>query len=174
MNDVLPMLFVIIAGAVLVAVCSAGLHQAGTKVGHVLVRNACRVRVLTSSSHAQFLRRRGHTVPHVREILARIVDLDPLHVIPEVTALLLHQPHRLPIFILGDGSPTGTMSALAAWAFYLLGPSQSAASTAFAILWLTGKIAMYGSSEPTSIRRSVSTRRSQLCSFPRSSFGLPE
>ncbi len=77
------------------------------------------------------------------EILARMMDLDPLHVIPEVTALLLHQPHRLPIFILGDGSPTGTMSALAAWAFYLLGPSKYAASTAFAILSLTGKIAMY-------------------------------
>jgi hypothetical protein len=35
------------------------------------------------------------------------------------------------------------MSALAAWAFYLLGPSKYAASVAYSMLSLTGKIAMY-------------------------------
>jgi hypothetical protein len=77
------------------------------------------------------------------EILARMMELDPLHVIPEVTALLLHEPHRLPLRIVGEGSSTGSMSALAAWAFYLLGPSKYAACIAFSILSLTGKIAMY-------------------------------
>jgi hypothetical protein len=77
------------------------------------------------------------------EILARMMEVDPLHVIPEVTALLLHEPHRLPLRIAGEGSSTGSMSALAAWAFYVLGPSKYAACTAFSILSLTGKIAMY-------------------------------
>ncbi len=36
--------------------------------------------------------------------------------------------------VIGVGSGTGTMSALAAWTFYLLGPSKYAASVAFAAL----------------------------------------
>lgn len=144
MNDVLPMLFVSIAGALLVAVCSSGLDRRERKwvtfsfAMHVAF--ACSQVPLTLSFYGG-----GDMFGYFMygEILARMMDLDPLHVIPEVTALLLHQPHRLPIFILGDGSPTGTMSALAAWAFYLLGPSKYAACTAFAILSLTGKIAMY-------------------------------
>jgi hypothetical protein len=77
------------------------------------------------------------------EILAQMMERDPLHVIPEVTALLLHDPHRLPINIIGAGTATGSMSALAAWSFYLIGPSKYAAGIAFAMLSLCGKIAMY-------------------------------
>ena len=102
------------------------------------------------------------------------MDLDPFHVIPEVTALLLHQPHRLPIFIIGDGSSTGSMAALAAWAFYLLGPSKYAASTAFAVLSLTGKIAMYRvfrANIDSSLRFYAAV---VLCSSPRSFSGPPE
>jgi hypothetical protein len=77
------------------------------------------------------------------EILAQMMERDPLHVIPEVTALLLHDPHRLPIHIIGAGTATGSMSALAAWSFYLIGPSKYAAGIAFAMLSLCGKIAMY-------------------------------
>ena len=77
------------------------------------------------------------------EILAQMMERDPLHVIPEVTALLLHNPHRLPINIIGAGTATGSMSALAAWSFYLIGPSKYAAGIVFAMLSLCGKIAMY-------------------------------
>jgi len=77
------------------------------------------------------------------EILAQMMERDPLHVIPEVTALLLHNPHRLPINIIGAGTATGSMSALAAWSFYLIGPSKYAAGIAFAMLSLCGKIALY-------------------------------
>ncbi len=45
--------------------------------------------------------------------------------------------------IIGAGNGTGTMSALAAWTFYLLGPSKYAACIAFAMLSLCGKIAIY-------------------------------
>jgi hypothetical protein len=45
--------------------------------------------------------------------------------------------------VIGAGSGTGTMSALTAWTFYLLGPSRYAASVAFAMLSLSGKIGMY-------------------------------
>jgi hypothetical protein len=144
MNDVLPVLFVCIAGALLVATCSLGLDPRERKwislsfVMHVAF--ACAQVPLTLSFYGG-----GDMFNYFMygEILARMMDLDPIHAIPEVTALLLHQPHRLPIFIVGDGSSTGSMSALAAWAFYLLGPSKYAASTAFAVLSLTGKIAMY-------------------------------
>jgi hypothetical protein len=77
------------------------------------------------------------------EILAQMMERDPLHVIPEVTALLMHNRPHLPLVIIGAGSGTGTMSALIAWTFYLLGPSQYAARVAFAMLSLCGKIAMY-------------------------------
>jgi len=77
------------------------------------------------------------------EILARMMERDPLHVIPEVTALLLHNRPHLPVSIIGAGSSTGTMSALTAWTFYLIGPSAYAASVAFAMLSLCGKIGMY-------------------------------
>jgi len=71
------------------------------------------------------------------------MEHDPLHSIPEVTSLLLHERHHLPLFIIGAGTSTGSMSALAAWAFYLLGPSKYAACIAFAVLSLCGKTAMY-------------------------------
>jgi hypothetical protein len=77
------------------------------------------------------------------EILAQMMERDPLHVMPEVTALLLQRPHRLPLVIVGAGTSTGTMSALAAWAFYLLGPSKYATCIVFAVLSLCGKIALY-------------------------------
>jgi hypothetical protein len=77
------------------------------------------------------------------EVLAQMMERDPLGVIPEVTALLLHKRPHLPMMIIGSGSGTGTMSALTAWTFYLLGPSKYAASVVFAILSLCGKIAMY-------------------------------
>jgi hypothetical protein len=77
------------------------------------------------------------------DILARMMNHDARHVIPEVTALLFQRPHRLPLQIIGEGASTGSMSALAAWAFYLLGPSKYAACITFAMLSLSGKLAMY-------------------------------
>jgi hypothetical protein len=77
------------------------------------------------------------------EILAQMMERDPLHVVPEVTALLVQNRPRLPLDIIGAGSSTGSMSALAAWTFYLFGPSKYAASIAFAMLSLSGKIAIY-------------------------------
>ena len=72
-----------------------------------------------------------------------MMEHDPARVIPEVTALLLHQSPRLPVMIIGTGTSTGTMSALAAWTFYLLGPSKYAASVTFASLSLFGKVGIY-------------------------------
>jgi len=77
------------------------------------------------------------------EILAQMMERDPTHIIPEVTALLMQRQPRLPFTIIGVGSATGSMSALAAWSFYLLGPSKYASGVAFAMLSLCGKIGMY-------------------------------
>jgi hypothetical protein len=77
------------------------------------------------------------------EVLAQMMERDAAQMIPEVTAILLQRPHHLPMFIVGAGTSTGSMSALAAWTFYLLGPSKYAACIAFAMLSLCGKIALY-------------------------------
>jgi hypothetical protein len=72
-----------------------------------------------------------------------MMERDPAYVMPEVTALLLHDQPHLPLSVRGAGSGTGSMSALAAWTFYLFGPSRYAASVAFAMLSMSGKIAIY-------------------------------
>ena len=144
MNDLLPVLLVTVAGAVLVAACSTGLsrrEQNWVTVSFFMhVGFACVQVPLTLSFYGG-----GDVFLYFSygEILAQMMERDPLHVIPEVTALLLHDRPRLPLTIIGAGTSTGTMSALAAWTFYLLGPSRYAACIAFAMLSLCGKIAMY-------------------------------
>jgi hypothetical protein len=144
MNDVLPVLLVTVAGAVLVAWCSTGFSRQERKwvtaTFFMHVGFACAQVPITLSfygSSDMFL------YFSYGEILAQMMERDPLHVIPEVTALLLHKPHHLPLTIIGAGTATGAMSALAAWSFYLLGPSKYATCIAFAMLSLCGKIGMY-------------------------------
>jgi hypothetical protein len=144
MNELLPVLLVTVAGAVLVALCSAGFSRRERKwvtaTFFMHVGFACaQVPIVLSfyGSSDMFL------YFSYGEILARMMERDELHVIPEVTALLLHGSPRLPLTIIGAGSSTGSMSALAAWSFYLLGPSKYATCIAFAMLSLCGKLAMY-------------------------------
>ena len=144
MNDILPTLLVSVAGAMLVAASSVGFSRRERKWVTVSffmhVGFACAQVPLTQSffgSGDMFL------YFNYGEILARMMERDPIHVVPEVTALLLHDRPHLPLVIIGAGTGTGTMSALAAWAFYLLGPSKYAASVTFAMLSLWGKIGMY-------------------------------
>lgn len=144
MNDVLPVLLVTVLGAVLVALCSSGFSRQERKwvtaTFFMHVGFACAQVPITLSfygSSDMFL------YFSYGEILAQMMEHDPHHVIPEVTALLLHEPHQLPITIIGAGTATGAMSALAAWSFYLLGPSKYATCIAFAMLSLCGKLGMY-------------------------------
>jgi hypothetical protein len=144
MNDVIPILFVTVVGAVLASASSTGLSRRERKwVTASLFMHvgfACAQVPLTLSFFGG-----GDMFLYFSygEILARMMERDPLHVIPEVTALLLQNRPHLPLVIIGAGSSTGTMSALTAWAFYVLGPSKYAASVAFAMLSLCGKIGMY-------------------------------
>jgi len=144
MNDVFPILVATITGAVLVAAGSVGLSGRERKwvtVSFLLhVGFACAQVPLVLSFFGG-----GDMFLYFSygEILARLMERDPIHVIPEVTALLLHNRPHLPIMIIGAGTGTGTMSALAAWVFYLLGPSKYAASVVFAVLSLCGKIGIY-------------------------------
>jgi hypothetical protein len=144
MNDVFPTVFVTMVGAMLVAASSAGLSRRERKwvtVSFAMhVGFACAQVPLVLSLFGGGDMFRYFTYG---EILARMMERDPMHVIPEVTALLLHNRPNLPLLILGTGTGTGTMSALAAWTFYLLGPSRYAACVAFAILSLCGKIGIY-------------------------------
>lgn len=144
MNDVLPMLLVTVLGAVLVALCSSGFSRRERKwvtaAFFLHVAFACTQVPIASGFYGgsdMFL------YFSYGDILARMMAHDPIHVIPEVTALLLQQPTRLPLTIIGAGTATGSMSALAAWSFYIFGPSKYATGVAFAVLSLSGKIAMY-------------------------------
>jgi len=144
MNDVLPVLLVSVAGVMLAMASSAGLSRQERKwvsasflmhVGFACAQVPIAYSFYGGSDVFMYF--------SYGEILAQMMERDPLHVIPEVTALLLHNPHRLPINIIGAGTATGSMSALAAWSFYLIGPSKYAAGIAFAMLSLCGKIALY-------------------------------
>ncbi len=144
MNELLPVLLVTVAGAVLVALSSVGLSRRERKwVTATFFMHfgfACsQVPIVLSfyGSSDMFL------YFSYGEILARMMERDPLHVIPEVTTLLLHGLPHLPMTIIGAGTATGSMSALAAWSFYLIGPSKYATCIAFAMLSLCGKLAMY-------------------------------
>ena len=118
MNDVLPVLLVSIAGAMLAMACSVGLSRQERKwvsasflmhVGFACAQVPIAYSFYGGSDMFMYF--------SYGEILAQMMERDPLHVIPEVTALLLHNPHRLPINIIGAGTATGSMSALAAWSF---------------------------------------------------------
>ncbi len=144
MNDVFPTVLATVVGAILVAASSGGLSRqerkwvAGSFFMHVGF--ACAQVPLALSFFGG-----GDMFQYFTygEIMARMMERDPAHAIPEVTALLLRNTPKLPLLVLGAGTGTGTMSALAAWTFYLLGPSKYAACVAFALLSLWGKIGIY-------------------------------
>ena len=144
MNELLPVLLTSLGGAGLAFACSRGLSRRErnwvTVAFFMHVAFACAQVPIAYSFYGgsdMFM------YFSYGDMLARLMERDPIHVIPEVTALLLHQPHRLPLTIIGAGTSTGSMSALAAWSFYILGPSPYASGIAFASLSLCGKIAMY-------------------------------
>lgn len=144
MNDVLAVLLVTTLGSIIAAACSMGFSRqerrwvAASLVLHVAF--ACAQVPLTlafyGSSDMFLYFRYG-------EILSQLMERDPARIFPEVVSLLLHRPHRLPLFIIGSGTATGSMSALASFSFYLLGPSKYATCVVFSIFSLCGKIAMY-------------------------------
>lgn len=144
MNDLLPVLLVALVGAALARACSLGLSRrerkwvAGSFLMHVGFACAQVPITLTFYGSSDMFLYFSYG-----EILAKMMEHDPRHVIPEVTTLLLQGQHRLPMTIIGSGTATGSMSALAAWSFYLLGPSKYASGVAFAMLSLCGKIGMY-------------------------------
>jgi hypothetical protein len=144
MNEVFPVLLVSIAGALLVAACSAGLSRrerkwiAASFATHIAFACAQVPLILAFYGGGDMFLYFSYG-----EILAQMMEREPGHVVPQVMALLLHQQVRLPLTIIGAGSGTGSMSALAAWSLYLFGPSKYATSIVFAMLSLCGKIALY-------------------------------
>ena len=97
MNDVFPILLVTVLGAVLVAASSVGLSRRERKWVTVSffmhVGFACAQVPLTLSFFGG-----GDMFLYFSygEILARMMERDPLHVVPEVTALLAAQPTSSP------------------------------------------------------------------------------
>lgn len=144
MTETLSILLATTFGAILIAACSAGFSRSERKwvaasfVMHVAF--ACAQVPLTLSFYGG-----GDMFLYFSygEILATLMERDPALFMPEVTALLFHGEAHLPIRMIGAGTATGSMSALAAWSFYIFGPSKYATCIVFAMLSLSGKIAMY-------------------------------
>ena len=144
MSEILPVLVVSVAGWTLVALCAKGLSRRERKwialSFFMHIAFACAqvpIALGFYGSSDMFL------YFSYGEILSAMMERDPGRIIPEVTALLLHRDYHLPLRIIGAGSATGSMSALAAWSFYFLGPSKYASCVAFGILSLCGKVGMY-------------------------------
>jgi len=144
MRELFPVLAVTLLGAGLVGLCARGLRRSEKRL--VALSFAMHVAFACAQVPIAYGFYGGSDMFHYfsyGEILARMMEHDPRYVVPEVTALLLQRPHRLPMWIIGAGTATGSMSALAAFTFYVIGPSKYAAGIAFAMLSLCGKIAMY-------------------------------
>ena len=144
MSEILPTLVVTVIGAILISMVARGL----TRRERVWIWVAFAIHVLFACAQVPItLKFYGSSDMFLYftygEILARMMEHDAARVVPEVTALLLHNDHHLPLTIIGAGTATGSMSALAAFSFYLIGPSKYGVCVAFAIFSLCGKIAIY-------------------------------
>lgn len=144
MNEVLPILLSSATGAVIVHFCCSGFsRRERTWVALSFLMHVAFACAQVPIAYGFYGGSDMFMYASYGEILAQMMEHDPARVMPEVTALLLHRPHGLPMWIIGAGTSTGTMSALAAWTFYVLGPSKYAACIVFGVLSLCGKIAMY-------------------------------
>jgi hypothetical protein len=75
--------------------------------------------------------------------LAALMRYDPGQFIPEVVKLLFHQEAKLPIEIIGVGTSTGTMSAVAGFLILVTGGSIYTASCCVAVGAHFGQVALY-------------------------------
>ena len=77
------------------------------------------------------------------KVLSDLMWADFARYVPAVVRLLLHLDSSLPFTVMGEGSSTGSMAAIAAiWAFFLAGSLQ-AMCTAMAVVAFAAKVAMY-------------------------------
>jgi len=77
------------------------------------------------------------------EILADLIRHDVSRFLPEVTKLFFQEDANLPVAVLGAGSATGTMSAVAGLFFLILGNSKYASCILVASSAFFGKLALY-------------------------------
>lgn len=77
------------------------------------------------------------------EILTHLLWQDPARFLPEVIRLLLHADHDLPLYVLGQGSSTGSMSAASALLGMVVGPSLTTQGAIIACASYTGKCASH-------------------------------
>ena len=106
MNDLLPTLLVAFAGAALVWRLLRWAISPGAKVGDRVLRHARRVCLCPGPAGSQLVRRRAtcFSTSVTEKSLSAMMERDPARVIPEVTALLLHQTAQdYPLWSSGPG-----------------------------------------------------------------------
>lgn len=75
--------------------------------------------------------------------IARLVDSDPWQFGPEVVKLALHLDSSLPVYTVGEGVSTGTMSAFCGLLIFLVGPSFGAICLVVSSFASLGQILTY-------------------------------
>jgi hypothetical protein len=77
------------------------------------------------------------------EVLADAMNRNFEGMAPEVLSLLLQRDSQLPVYVMGEGHSTGTMSAVAAFAIWIAGGSTYAASLLVAAASFYGKLGLH-------------------------------
>jgi hypothetical protein len=76
-------------------------------------------------------------------LIADVVTYDPGRFLPELWALIVHEPSLWPFPVLGEGGSTGTMSGISGLLQVLLGESIYAVCVALSVAAFFGQLALY-------------------------------
>ncbi|MCA9643864.1 MAG: hypothetical protein KC492_24390, partial [Myxococcales bacterium] len=77
------------------------------------------------------------------ELLTELIWIDPSTALPGVFRLLVQQEHRLPMWVLGQGTSTGSMSAVSGLLGIFVGSSLTAQGAVIGVVSYSGKCACY-------------------------------
>jgi len=144
-DEIIPVIVVITLGAGLLVMLQRQLDQRWEPswLGFAFLAHL-------AASFAQVLITRGYygggdMVMYHRtgNLLAQLVRADPGRFLPDVFWLVLNRPVRVPFHMVGNGTATGSMSALAACTSLLTNDSIYASALIFSFLSFSGSWALY-------------------------------
>jgi hypothetical protein len=144
MNEFLPILLVLVVGGSLAALQASRFDKQASP----WILASFGAHAVTSFIQVWFTRAMygsGDMVGYTGagESLATTMRLDPGEYVPEVLRLLFHQEAQLPIDIIGAGSSTGSMAALAGLLTFITGGSLYTLSLCVSIGSHFGLVALY-------------------------------
>lgn len=137
-------LIVIVVGAIAVAISGRSLERrelAWVFLAYAMHVGSSYVQVWLHYSYYEFSDM--HSYIDNGQLIARLLDADASRFGPEVMKLFLHVDCVFPFYVRGEGSPTGSMSAVAGAITFVTGPSVLAVCLVVALLAMLGQLATY-------------------------------